>query len=344
MPRRLRPDHAGAWHHVMNRGIARRTLFESREDVRYFLSRLAHVVHRGSLEVHCWCVMATHFHLLVRSVEGELPAAMQWTQDLYARWFNRRHRRDGPLFRGRYRSKPIESDTHWRAVVRYIDRNAIEARVVGQGADYPYGSARHYAMASGPPWLTRGRVEFDVRRSLRMEQYDPHDYAHVFGGVITPGERYLAERSLSGSVRVPRSIDDLVASAPVRVRSWMRRKAELADGTVPGAILLSPATLRSVVREHRKTDPERRLPPGTGRRSWWDTVEAGLLRSACGWRFDEIAGVAGVSTQAARVRVQCHAAASLQDRPYEESAARIVQEALLREYPAIRRGVGPELG
>ncbi len=63
MPWRWRSDGRGAWHHVMNRGLARRPVFEDRECVRYFLSCLARVVRRGLLEVHAYCVMTTHFHL-----------------------------------------------------------------------------------------------------------------------------------------------------------------------------------------------------------------------------------------------------------------------------------------
>lgn len=64
----------------MNRGIARRTLFEGREDIRFFLSRLARSVRRGQLEIHAFCVLTTHFHLLVRSPVGELSTVMRQVQ------------------------------------------------------------------------------------------------------------------------------------------------------------------------------------------------------------------------------------------------------------------------
>ena len=54
MVRRDRRDRPGSWHHVINRAVGRRPLFEDRSDVRYFLSRLAREVRRGSLEVHAW--------------------------------------------------------------------------------------------------------------------------------------------------------------------------------------------------------------------------------------------------------------------------------------------------
>ena len=88
MGRRLRSDAPGAWHHVMNRGIARRTIFESREDMRHFMGCVAGTVHHGLLEVHAHSVMTTHFHLLVRSPQGKLSKALQLIQHGYSLWFN----------------------------------------------------------------------------------------------------------------------------------------------------------------------------------------------------------------------------------------------------------------
>ena len=63
--------------------------------MRYFLSRVARAVRRGEIEVHSFCIMATHFHLLVRSPTGRLSEAMRRIQNEYVRYFNRKRRRDG---------------------------------------------------------------------------------------------------------------------------------------------------------------------------------------------------------------------------------------------------------
>jgi hypothetical protein len=65
----------------MNRGIARRTVFENDADVRYFLAQLARAVRAGGIEVHAYCLMTTHFHLLVRSPAGGLSTAMRAVQN-----------------------------------------------------------------------------------------------------------------------------------------------------------------------------------------------------------------------------------------------------------------------
>lgn len=68
MPRPLRTDTPGSLHHITNRGVAHRTVFESRREVRFFLSRIAKVVRRGWIELHAYCILPNHFHVLVRSV------------------------------------------------------------------------------------------------------------------------------------------------------------------------------------------------------------------------------------------------------------------------------------
>ncbi len=128
LPRFDRPD---AWFHVMNRGIARRVAFPDMTHMRVFLACLAWAVRRGDLEIHAFCLMSTHFHLLVRSPTGHLSEALGRAINAYVRWANRRARRDGALFRGRFRSRPVLS-------LRYRDvaygASLLCARVSAPGA------------------------------------------------------------------------------------------------------------------------------------------------------------------------------------------------------------------
>src|SRR5437667_8847266 len=140
----------------MNRGIARRTVFETRTDVRAFLALLARAVRERRIEVHAFVVLATHFHLVVRSLDGEISETVRLLENPYVRRFNRRRRRDGPLFRGRFRSLPVESGHYFHTLVRYIDQNPVEARLVARAEDYEHGSARRLVLdAPRPRWLAR---------------------------------------------------------------------------------------------------------------------------------------------------------------------------------------------
>lgn len=102
MARSPRMDEPGSWHHVMNRGIARRVVFPGRVQVRTFLAALACAVRRGEIEVHVFCLLPTHFHLLVRSPLGRLSEALRRVQNDFVRRTNRRARRDGSLIRARW--------------------------------------------------------------------------------------------------------------------------------------------------------------------------------------------------------------------------------------------------
>ena len=74
---------------MFNRGIAKRALPETAEDIALLLACLQNAVDRGLIEVHSYCVMTTHFGLFARSLTGELSAAMKILQNAYSRTFNR---------------------------------------------------------------------------------------------------------------------------------------------------------------------------------------------------------------------------------------------------------------
>jgi REP element-mobilizing transposase RayT len=313
----------------MNRGIAKRTIFESRRDARIFLAILAHTVRRGYFEVHSYSVMATHFHLLVRSPSGQLSQGMQWLQDRYARWFNRSRRRDGSLFRGRFRSIPIESQNHWRAVVRYIDANPVEARVIPCSGDYPFGSGAHYKRLSGPPWLSRRKVEGWVQEEQGAKHYHPADYECVFGSSLEGGKKELVERRLALGKATGDPLDDIVGASSAAIQDWMIRKCKLADGTKPGVPVVGVKTVDAslaVVSNEPKCPVNRRIIT----RKY---LRAGLYRHLCGLRLREISALLAISGATAGAWAREHQAAILREGIYSHTVSLITQRALLIEFP-----------
>lgn len=292
MVRTPRGDDPGSWHHVFNRAIARRTMFERHEDFRCFLLQLACAVRRGDLEVHAYALVGTHYHLLVRSPEGRLAESMHRIQMGYSRAFNRTRKRDGPLVRSRYRSKPVLSLRYQRVLVAYIDGNPVSAGLGDDAAAYPYGSARHYARLRGPPWLERSWIEAEVRDRLALTSYEPARYADLFRPNLDPAvARWVARRFFS--TRIDDSLDDLVGSAPGRVLDWMQRKARLADGTQAGLALVPQEILDRVVAGRR--NGEWLVRNGASERDGWRLARIGLARDLCGSRLDELAGREGLA-------------------------------------------------
>ena len=196
----------------MNRGIGKRVVFPDRHHIRMFLACLALEVRRGDLEIHAFCVMATHFHLLVRSPAGRLSPALARALNTYVRWYNRRARRDGPLFRGRFRSRPVLSLAYRDAVVRYIEHNAVSARIFGRCEDYPFCSAALRVGGRVPPWLAGWWVD-EVLECVRLVNPGV-SYASLWCRRPTADETALVEERLRRPPSPEDDLDDLVGAAP----------------------------------------------------------------------------------------------------------------------------------
>ena len=110
-------------YHVFQRGVNHFDIFEDDHDRRFYLKRLVRYAAEFNVEIHAWCLMSNHTHLLLRSGPKELSALMQKLGSVYARRFNTRHERTGPLFEGRFGSVCIETEAQFMSTMRYIHRN-----------------------------------------------------------------------------------------------------------------------------------------------------------------------------------------------------------------------------
>ena len=328
MPRRHRTDYPGAWHHVMNRGIAKRLLFEDRACMRQFLCHVALAVRRGEIRVHSFCLLPNHFHLLVSSPKGQLSKAMQRILNGYSRWFNRRSRRDGTLYRARYLAKPVESMTYRRVLVGYIDDNPVAAGIVDDSGDYPYGSAHAWATGRFPPWLSRDWIleELGPMESTRASQSD--SYRSVFGTANSGELRELVERRSERAAFNGDALDDLVSAAPARVRAWMIRKARLADGLVPGQPVTGMASVARALKAGRKGCRNWQVRSGQRFLNAWLLIEVMMLRDLCSLSFPEIGRRLRVTDVTARRHYLRHQQLFESDECYRSVALETVALAL----------------
>jgi REP element-mobilizing transposase RayT len=314
----------------MNRALARRPYFETRSDKRYFLARLASEVRTGSLEVHAYCLMTTHFHLLVRSPRGELSNAMRRVQNAYSRHFNRRRRRDGPLIRARFLSKRVDSELYRQAVVRYIDLNPVRAGLVRGAEEHEFGSARAFVTGPARPWLSSCWIEALAAEVLGEHTLSTAAYRRLFGPRSVERDDAvveLVEARMRSSSEVD-ALDDLIGRAPAEVRRWMRAKARLADGHPLGLPVCGPSCVARAIRGHIDTEGEW-LVEGE-RRSWRGSVVAhvGLLRDLTASSLDGIGRMLELRIGAVRRRAELHREQLLGDEEYGERVARIARHAL----------------
>src|SRR6266496_4443966 len=173
MPRKLRVEYEGAIYHVLNRGNRREPIFRDDEDREIFRQTLDQVCAKTDWQVHAYCLMGNHFHLVVETPRANLVAGMQWFLGTYTSRFNRRHKTVGHLFSGRYKSLSVDGSGsgYLKSVCDYVHLNPVRAKLLTteQGLrDYRWSSWPEYMKSPGKraPWQRVDRLlgEWGVRQ------------------------------------------------------------------------------------------------------------------------------------------------------------------------------------
>ncbi len=160
MSRPLRIDYPDIYYHVLSRGNEQRPIFQSEQDYEKFLELLEKTVGKFQIEIHAYMLMKNHYHLLVKTTEeGNLSRAIQWLGVSYSVWYNRRHRRTGHLFQGRFKSFLVEDDRYFTAMCYYIHGNPVRVGASETAEEFSWSSALAYtAKAKEPSWLTTSLI------------------------------------------------------------------------------------------------------------------------------------------------------------------------------------------
>src|SRR5215469_5219135 len=130
MARPLRIQYDGALYHVTSRGNERKAVFRDDTDRELFLNILAGVTERFHWLCHAFCLMDNHYHLVIETPDANLSKGMRQLNGVYTQAFNRRHRRVGHLFQGRFKAILVQKESHFLEVCRYVVLNPVRARSV----------------------------------------------------------------------------------------------------------------------------------------------------------------------------------------------------------------------
>ena len=165
MARKLRVEYPGAIYHVMSRGDRREAIFKDDQDRRCFEVTLAEACQKTGWQVHAYCLMANHFHLVVETPRGNLVAGMKWFLGTYTGRFNRRHKQFGHLFSGRYKALIVDGSGsgYLKTVCEYVHLNPARAKMLR-----PEEPLRRYRWSSWPEYLKGPRQR---RGWLRVDRW-----------------------------------------------------------------------------------------------------------------------------------------------------------------------------
>jgi putative transposase len=191
MARPLRIQFPGALYHVTNRGNNRESLFKDDVDRQAFLTILAQSVDTYQIRIHSFVLMNNHWHLLVQTPLANLSEFMRRFNITYTSHYNRRHKRVGHLYQGRYKSFLVEEDGYLNMVSRYIHLNPVRISSMKEvelekRLEYLYGykwsSLRGYVEAGHElDWVEYEMVlaDYGKDRSSAAESYRRHLFEDI---------------------------------------------------------------------------------------------------------------------------------------------------------------------
>lgn len=240
MARPIRVEYANAVYHVTARGNERKSIYRDDADRQRFLETVEEAVERFGVVIHAYCLMPNHYHLLLQTPRANLSAAAGWLQTTYSIRFNRRHRRSGHLFQGRFKAHVVEEDAYARELIKYIHLNPVRPQnkrkpippdLKGQLARYRWSSHRAYAGLDKkpPPWVCLEWLSYfgrtrGVARAEYVRQID-----QLFGTVIRCPWEDLRQGLVLGGDALWQKVRGLIGETKGDEEIRWRRRADAQE-------------------------------------------------------------------------------------------------------------------
>lgn len=148
MPRQARKKSESGIYHVMLRGINQQQIFEDTEDCDKFIQILKDCKAVSDFKIFAYCLMRNHIHILIKPEKEPIEQVFKRIGARYVYWYNVKYQRVGHLFQDRFKSEPVEDDSYFLTVLRYIHHNPVEAGICKNVEDYKYSSYQEYITKS----------------------------------------------------------------------------------------------------------------------------------------------------------------------------------------------------
>ena len=143
MPRKPRIEVAG-YYHIINRGVGQRIVFKETDDYEYFEELLCFYAKSYNITLHNYCLMSNHYHLLIEIQQENLSKFMRQLNGNYAIYFNKKYKRTGHLWQGRFKSRYVTDEAYLYSLMLYIEQNPLKAKIVKELDEYPYSSYHYF--------------------------------------------------------------------------------------------------------------------------------------------------------------------------------------------------------
>lgn len=214
MPRKNRIEKVG-FYHIINRGVARNTIYHDDEDFRKFLEIIQDASDEYDFSIYSFCLMSNHYHLLLKTTSSNLSTFMQKINSRYSVYYNNKYKRVEPLWQGRFKSWYVFDELYLKALVKYIEYNPIKAGITKKIGEYKWAMSSFNVEFSMLNFELVGNINFDeniteaelkeidvvfsAKLEIVQEQYKPK--------VLKPLENYFDDQTTK-EVAISKAIKD----------------------------------------------------------------------------------------------------------------------------------------
>jgi putative transposase len=289
MARPLRIQYPDAVYHVTCRGNEKQNIYRDDTDRSRFLQLLNQSLNIYTVKLHSYVLMANHFHLLVETPLGNLSEFMRHFNIAYIGYYNRRHRRVGHLYQGRYKAILVDKDAYLSILSRYIHLNPVRIKALEKTEPREkYKRLKNYPWSSLPGYLSKRKKEHFVRYDLVLGD---------FGG-DTDKARKEYRKTLIEEMTQGKGIQDQIIGQTViggeEFITWVKEKflSEEKDGEAPALRVIKrhgakDGIIQAIVRQSGKTFETIKTEKGTLRQITMDLLyrQAGMTNLDIGRLF-----------------------------------------------------------
>jgi len=180
----------------MNRGNAYADIFNDATDKKTFLNLLEESVGQWKIRIHAFCLMSNHYHMLIETPRANLSRAMRHINGVYTQRYNKRWKRDGHVFKGRYKAILVEDDAYLVELLRYIHLNPVDAGLAKSPEKYQWSSHSRYLGRADLKWLATGLLLSYFGRQKNRARRKLHEF--VMDGVPERLKELLSRKRWPG--------------------------------------------------------------------------------------------------------------------------------------------------
>jgi putative transposase len=170
MARKPRLSLAG-FYHIINRGVEKRDIFLEDADFIRFLSIVDEYAKIYDFEIYSFCLMRNHYHLLIKTNKYNISTIMKQINMKFAIYFNKKYKRVGPLWQGRFRSKYVWESSYLEAIVKYVEYNPIRAGIVANIGDYKFSMSSRFFKFDA--------FNYELINKINLKEFNDNDWKKV---------------------------------------------------------------------------------------------------------------------------------------------------------------------